>query len=100
MLLIILVKVWPATFLGLGFMGIGVANLVPVLLGAAGRAHEESVAQGVATVSVIGYFGFLAGPPAIGGLSHWIGLPGAFAVVLIFALLLAIPGPRVLRSAS
>lgn len=100
MLLMILVKVWPVTFLGLGFMGIGVANLVPVLLGAAGRAHEESVAQGVATASVIGYFGFLAGPPAIGGLSHWIGLPGAFSVVLIFALLLAMPGPKILRSAS
>lgn len=100
MLLIVLIKVWPVTFLGLAFMGIGVANLVPVLLGAAGRAHEESVAQGVATVSVIGYFGFLAGPPAIGGLSHWIGLPGAFAVVLVFALLLAGPGPSVLRSAS
>jgi MFS family permease len=99
MLLIIFVRAWSVTFLGLGFMGIGVANLVPVLLGAAGRAHEESVAQGVATVSVIGYFGFLAGPPAIGGLSHWIGLPGAFAVVLLFALLLAIPGPKVLRSA-
>ena len=100
MLLIIFVKIWPVTFLGLGFMGLGVANLVPVLFGAAGRAHEESVAQGVATVSVIGYFGFLAGPPAIGGLSHWLGLPGAFSVVLVFALLLAIPGPKVLRSVS
>ena len=51
-------------------------------------------------VSMIGYFGFLAGPPAIGGLSHWIGLPGAFGVVVVFALLLAVWGPGVLGRAS
>ncbi|MCW1887156.1 MFS transporter [Luteolibacter flavescens] len=100
LLLIISVHQWPVTFLGLGFAGLGLANLVPVLFGAGGRAHEESVGQGVAAVSMIGYFGFLAGPPAIGGLSHWIGLPGAFGVVVVFALLLAVWGPGVLGKAS
>ena len=100
LLLIILILDWPITFIGLGFAGLGLSNLVPVLLGAGGRAHEESVPQGVAMVSLIGYFGFLAGPPAIGGLSHWIGLPGAFGVVVGFALLLAVWGPGMLRTAS
>jgi MFS family permease len=100
LLLVIAIREWPVTFLGLGFAGLGLANLVPVLLGAGGRAHEESVGQGVATVSLLGYFGFLAGPPAIGGLSHWIGLPGAFGVVVAFALLLAVWGPGVLKTAS
>jgi MFS family permease len=100
LLLIILIHEWPVTFLGLGFAGLGLANLVPVLLGAGGRAHEESVGQGVAMVSLIGYFGFLAGPPAIGAISHWVGLPGAFGVVVAFALLLAVMGPRMLRAAS
>lgn len=100
MLLIILIRDWPVTFIGLGFAGLGLANLVPVLLGAGGRAHEESVGQGVAMVSLIGYFGFLAGPPAIGAISHWIGLPGAFSVVVVFALMLAIMGPGMLRTAS
>ncbi|WP_265594781.1 MFS transporter [Haloferula sp. BvORR071] len=100
LLLVVSVKVWPVTFIGLGFAGLGLANLVPVLLSAAGRAHRESVAQGVATASVIGYFGFLVGPPAIGGLSHWVGLPGSFVLVLVFALLLVLPGPSILRSAS
>ena len=100
LLLIIAVHQWPLTFLGLGFAGLGLANLVPVLLGAGGRAHEESIGQGVAMVSMIGYFGFLAGPPSIGGLSHWIGLPGAFGVVVVFALLLAVWGPGVLARAS
>ena len=100
LLIVVFLPFWPLTFLGLGFAGLGLANMVPVLLVAAGRAHKESVAQGVATASVIGYFGFLIGPPAIGGLSHWVGLPGAFGMILFFALLLALPGPAVLRSAS
>lgn len=100
LLLVIGIREWPVTFLGFGIAGLGLANLVPVLLGAGGRAHEESVGQGVATVSLLGYFGFLAGPPAIGGLSHWIGLSGAFGVVVLFALLLAVWGPGVLKGAS
>ena len=100
LLLVVSLQVWPLTFIGLAFAGLGLANLVPVMLSAAGRAHKHSVAQGVATASVIGYFGFLVGPPIIGGLSHWIGLPGAFGLVLLFALLIALPGPAILRSAS
>lgn len=100
LLLVIVIREWPLTFLGLGFAGLGLANLVPVLVGAGGRVHEESVGQGVALVSLIGYFGFLAGPPAIGILSHWIGLPGAFGVVVAFALILAVMGPGMLRAAT
>ncbi|WP_367871509.1 MFS transporter [Luteolibacter sp. Populi] len=100
LLIVVFLPFWQMTFVGLGFAGLGLANMVPVLLVAGGRAHKGSVAQGVATVSVIGYFGFLVGPPAIGGLSHWVGLPGAFGMILFFALLLALPGPAVLRSAS
>lgn len=100
LLLVVSVHLWPVTFLGLAFAGLGLANLVPVMLSAAGRAHKQSAAQGVATASVIGYLGFLVGPPVIGGLSHWVGLPGAFVLVILFALLIALPGPAILRSAS
>ena len=99
LLLMILIREWPVTFIGLGFAGLGLANLVPVLVGAGGRVHPESVGQGVAMVSLIGYFGFLAGPPAIGALSHWIGLPGAFGVVVVFGLVLAVFGPAMLARA-
>lgn len=95
-LLMISIHHWPVTFAGLCLAGLGLANLVPILLGAGGRAHEHGVGQGVAAVSMIGYFGFLAGPPAIGGLSHSLGLAGAFGVVMVFTLFLAIAGPRML----
>ncbi|MBK1881119.1 MFS transporter [Luteolibacter pohnpeiensis] len=97
LLIIVLVQFWPATFVGLLFSGVGLSNLVPVLFGAGGRAHEGGAGKGIAAVSMMGYLGFLAGPPLIGGLSHLIGLPGAFSLVVIFALFIAIRGGAMLR---
>ena len=96
LLIIVAIHQWPATFLGLAFAGFGLANLVPILFGAGGRAHEGGVGKGVATVSMMGYFGFLAGPPLIGGLSHFIGLPGAFLLVVVFSSFIAFFGNRLL----
>lgn len=96
--LIIIVSIhhWPATFVGLAFAGFGIANLVPILFGAGGRAHEGGVGKGIATVSMMGYFGFLAGPPIIGGISHFVGLPAAFSIVVIFSAFIAFGGNRLL----
>ncbi len=87
---------WPATFAGLALAGFGLSNIVPILFGAGGRAHEGGAGNGIATVSIMGYFGFLIGPPLIGGISHQAGLPGAFAVVVAFALFIALFGNRFL----
>ena len=97
LLIMVLVQFWPATFVGLLFAGIGLSNLVPVLFGAGGRAHEGGAGKGIAAVSMMGYLGFLAGPPLIGGLSYLIGLPGAFSLVVIFSLFIAIRGGAMLR---
>ncbi len=87
---------WPATFVGLALAGFGLANLVPILFGAGGRAHEGGAGNGIATVSIMGYFGFLIGPPLIGGISHQAGLPAAFALVVAFAFFIAAFGNRFL----
>lgn len=91
---------WPATFFGLALAGFGLANLVPILLGAGGRAHEGGVGQGVAAISMMGYFGFLVGPPLIGGISHFIGLPGAFTVVILFSAFIVFRGNFLLGAPS
>lgn len=98
LIIIVGIHYWPATFLGLAFTGFGIANLVPILFGAGGRAHEGGVSKGVATVSMMGYFGFLAGPPIVGTVSHFIGLPGAFAIVVFFSAFIALFGNRLLGS--
>ncbi|MDE1171847.1 MAG: MFS transporter [Verrucomicrobium sp.] len=99
MLLAVSWHAWAATLVGFALVGCGVANLVPIIFGAAARAHEEGPGPGVATVTTIGYTGFLSGPPLIGMLAAWAGLPAAFCVVILFGLTLATAGVATIRPA-
>ena len=78
---------WPICLAGFALTGAGAANLVPLLIGAAGR--QPSPALAVATVSMLGYAGILAGPALIGLAAQAAGLPAALASVAL--LLLAVP---------
>ncbi len=89
-----------AALLGFMFVGLGLANVVPVLYAAAAQVPGVSAAAGVAAVSSIGYMGFMVGPPMIGALASVTSLGTALWVVALFAVLTAlaaplVPGPRV-----
>ena len=92
-LLALLSHAAPAATLGYGLAGLGVANIVPVLYGAAGRALS---AQGIAQVATLGYLGFLAGPPLIGWVSHGLGLRAGLGVIALSLLAVAGVGVGVL----
>jgi len=89
---------WSVDLLGTALAGLGLANLVPVLLGATNRVGAAS-GRAIATVSSIGYLGFLVGPPVVGGIGHAVGLPAAFLLVAALALLLLLIGPTLLGPA-
>ena len=77
-----------AAVLGYALVGLGYANLVPILFSAGGR---RAGAAGIAAVSTLGYFGLVVGPPVVGGLSTLFGsLPLALGMVAVFALLIAL----------
>ena len=75
---------------GFAAMGAGLGVVVPVLFRAAGSTPGVSAAAGVAAVSTIGWFGFLAGPPAIGVTADAIGLRSSLAIVVVATLALAL----------
>ena len=56
----------------LGFMlvGLGLANVVPVMFAAAAQVPGVSPAHGVVAVSSVGYLGFMVGPLLIGALAR------------------------------
>ena len=56
---------------GFALLGASLANVIPILFGAAGRLGAGS---GIATVSTIGYAGFILGPPLIGAIAQARGL--------------------------
>jgi predicted MFS family arabinose efflux permease len=84
---------WPATSLvGFVLVGLGAANIVPVLFSAAGRMAGPSVGMSLATVTGMGYSGVLAGPAAIGFVAHATSLPlalGGIAALLLGVALCA-----------
>lgn len=71
---------------GFVLIGLGAANLVPVLFRQAGRQRIMPAGLAVAAVTTTGYVGVLAGPAGIGFIAHAVGLPVAFwLLVLIMA---------------
>lgn len=87
---------------GFGLTGLGLSALFPLALRAA-AAQGRSAGTAVAAVSAMGYVGFLAGPPAIGGLAELFSLRGALLLpvalcVLAAALARRVRAPAVARS--
>lgn len=81
------VRTYPAAVLGFALVGLGVSNMVPILFRSAGRGGDSGAA--IASVSTVGYLGFLAGPPLIGALSQSVGLPAALSLVVLSGLAVA-----------
>ena len=44
-------------------------------------------------MSSVGYLGFVAGPPAIGGIAELVGLPNALALLVVLAAAVALLAP-------
>jgi predicted MFS family arabinose efflux permease len=87
---------WVA-LVGMALVGVGFANVVPILFSAAARVPGVSAAHGIAAVSSVGYLGFMTGPPVIGVLAQWSSLTAALGVVVLFAGVLAAASRRALR---
>ena len=86
------------TLVGLGLLGLGLGLVVPACLAAAGRLGHLHPGRSVATVSGLGWVGFVVGPPIIGALAGASNLRAALVVVPVLALLAAAAGWRGLRT--
>ncbi|MEY4278536.1 MAG: hypothetical protein RL377_540 [Bacteroidota bacterium] len=73
--------------IGFMFVGFGVSSVIPTIYGTIGRnAAPGRASIDLASVSSIGFFGFLIGPPIIGFLSQAIGLRWAFLTMSLLGL--------------
>ena len=59
---------WVA-FIGFALVGAGLAPVAPILFNAATRVPGVSRAAAIASVTSIGYSGFMIGPPLIGSIA-------------------------------
>lgn len=68
---------------GFLLVGFGVSSVIPIVYGLAGRSTAMSASTALATVSTIGFLGFLIGPPLIGFIAQAAGLRLAFALIAV-----------------
>jgi MFS family permease len=83
-------------FIVIGFLlvGLGVSCFVPMIFLLASKNAEVPIGTAVSSVSLLGYVGFLIGPPIIGYLSENFGLQAAFFSSIVVALLIGIVAMR------
>ncbi len=76
----------PAFVAGCALVGLGLANMVPILFSAAGRVPGMPAGMAIAAAATPGYAGLLVGPVAVGWVAHATSLPLAFAALGALAL--------------
>lgn len=83
---------------GFGLVGLGLANVVPTIFSAAGRARSIPPRIAISLVASAGYTGLLAGPPLIGFVAQAFTLPHALVAVVVCCGVIALLATAVRRS--
>jgi MFS family permease len=90
-LVIALTVPWPVVaIVSFAFVGLGLANLVPVFFGAAARIPGQNPGAAIAALATIGYSGFLVGPPVIGFVADVTGLAMALGLIVLACVVIAL----------
>jgi MFS family permease len=80
---------WWGSLAGLILTGVGIANVIPIVMTVAGKNTRIGAGPAISAVSTVGYFGFLAGPPLIGWCAVHVGLGKALVLVVVAGLMVA-----------
>ncbi len=93
-LALVLGKPMPA-LIGFAAVGAGFATVVPQVFSAAGRTPGVSAGLSLATVTTVGYLGFLLGPPIIGLVAELLNLRTALCIIVLTSAVLIALAPSV-----
>lgn len=78
----------PITFIGYLFTGFGVSCVVPFVFGLAGKIPMSNPGAALASISSLGYLGFLLVPPMIGYVAHASSLRVSFGIIAVMGILM------------
>jgi MFS family permease len=81
----LLLAVPGAAIAGFAFLGAGLSVVIPIVFRSAAATPGGAAGPSLAAVSTLGYLGFLAGPPLVGGLAELTSLPVAMSIVVLCA---------------
>ncbi|MGZ5133994.1 MAG: hypothetical protein ACXWCG_02540, partial [Flavitalea sp.] len=80
----------PVASIGFGLIGLGTSIIVPIVYSLAGKSQKMSPGYAIASITMIGYIGFLSSPLIIGALSDRFGMQNAFGFLLILSISLSV----------
>lgn len=95
---ILLIDAPQVALLGFVLIGLGAANLVPILFSAAGRQTVMPAGIAIASVTTTGYAGILVGPALIGFVAESTSLIAAFWLLAAMAALVTLAARWVVRA--
>ena len=75
--------------------GLGLSCVVPIIFSIAASIPGTSPGSGIASVSSMGYLGFMVGPPAIGFVAEEFGLSYGLSLVVLLCLMIAVSATKV-----
>jgi MFS family permease len=81
--------------IGFLIVGFGVSSIIPLMYSTAGKIKEVASGIAIATVSGVGFFGFLMGPPLIGYIAQLAGLQYSFATIAFLGIVISLMINRV-----
>ena len=84
----------PGAIAGFAALGLGLAGVVPTLFRAGADQPAVSTGPALAVVSSLGYLGFLAGPPLIGGVAQLTSLRLACGLLVLAGLIVVVLAPN------
>ncbi len=93
MMLAVIFPQMTTAILGFLMVGIGVSSVIPICYSSAAKSKRIPTGIAIATVSSIGFLGFLLGPPFIGFIAHASSLRVSFATMAFVGLLVSIIAP-------
>lgn len=76
------------TAIGFICTGLGVSCVVPLVFSLAGKSRDANSGQTLASISTIGYLGFLVVPPLVGIVAQATHLRVSFGIIALFGLLI------------
>jgi MFS family permease len=72
--------------IGFSLIGLGSSIIVPIVYSLAGESTKMSAGYAIASVTMIGYIGFLSSPLVVGALSEKFGMQAAFGILILISL--------------
>ena len=84
------VPFWVVALVGFAMVGIGLANVVPILFTASGRQNDMPPPMALSSITTMGYAGLLAGPPLLGFIASRTSLLVSLTILAFLCLFVAL----------